>query len=152
MESIEAWCGRKPSTGHLKKISLSTSRSRYGVQDRAITLCITRFPWRKRSFLCITPLYYHEDIIFLAIMSTKMITLICFWNKKIITGKKGISYEGPPPVTNCYRFWATFHELMEKLYQETDNEKQYICLMVFCGYLVPKQYVALLITVNRRWR
>lgn len=36
----------------------------------------------KGLHLCITPLYYHKEIVFLASMSIKMIRLICHWNKK----------------------------------------------------------------------
>lgn len=78
----------------------------------------------KLSFLCT----FHP---FLSIiMPTKIITLICYWNRKIISDKKGIFYEGPTPVATIKRSQVTLHEFMKKVYEVIGYEKQYISLTV----------------------
>lgn len=42
----------------------------------------------------------------------------------MIQGKKGISYEEPPPATTFIRSEAMYDEFMEKLYQITGYDRQ----------------------------
>lgn len=70
---------------------------------------------------------------------------LCYWNEKVINGKKGISSKGPPPVATVMNSQALFHEFIEKLYQVTSYEKQQTWLTVTCGYPVLKEYITLLI-------
>lgn len=52
-----------------------------------------------------------------------MVTLIYYWKKKFITGKKCVSCEGPPPIANIRRFRVTFDKFMSKDYQIIGYEK-----------------------------
>lgn len=42
---------------------------------------------------------------------------VCYWSKKVIAGKKSISYEGAPSTFIVIRSRATFNEFMDKLYR-----------------------------------
>lgn len=61
----------------------------------------------------------------------------------MINGRKGVSYEGPPPTATIIRSPTTFEEFMEKIYQVTGYEKSYTRLAVTCRYPVRKEYIAL---------
>lgn len=61
---------------------------------------------------------------------SKIIALICYWNGKVIAGKKGISYEAPPPTATVIRSRVTFDEFIDKLYHMIGHEKQYTRLGV----------------------
>lgn len=68
------------------------------------------------------PLYYHKKRSYL--LFTKVIALICYWTQKLSVTKGHILWQrGPPPVTTVIRSQATFHEFIEKLYQQTGYEK-----------------------------
>lgn len=58
-------------------------------------------------------------------MSQKMITLICYSNGKIVSGRKGICYEGPSPRASIIRAEATFEEFMDKVHQITGYGRLY---------------------------
>lgn len=79
-------------------------------------------------------------------MSQKMITLICYSNGKIVSGRKGICYEGPSPRASIIRAEATFEEFMDKVHQITGYGRLYSGLAVTCRYPVQKEYIALPIT------
>lgn len=57
-------------------------------------------------------------------MAGKMITLICYWNRRMINGRKGVSYEGPPPTAIIIRSQATFEEFIDKIYQVTGYDSR----------------------------
>lgn len=57
-------------------------------------------------------------------------TLIYYWNEKIVVGKKQVSYEAPPPTATIIRSGVSFEDFLEKLYQVTGFEKLYTVLVV----------------------
>lgn len=70
----------------------------------------------------------------------------------MIYGKKGISYKGSLPAATFIISGATHDEFMERLYKITGYERHNIHLAVTARYTVPEEYIALQITVKKRWR
>lgn len=66
----------------------------------------------------------------------KIVTLTCYWNEKVITDRKGVSYEGPRSTFAVIRSRVTCDEFMNKLYHVTRCKKQYTCLSLVCRYPV----------------
>lgn len=74
------------------------------------------------------------------------ITLICYWNRRVVVGRRGVSYDGPPPTATLIRAGASYEEFIDKLYHVTRYKRQYERLEVTCRYLVRKEDITLPIT------
>ncbi|KAL6560408.1 hypothetical protein OROGR_003967 [Orobanche gracilis] len=67
-------------------------------------------------------------------MARDIITLLCYWNGRIVSGPRGISYEGatPKPIKVSNRL--NYIDLMDKMYTVTGFNKQHTCIKVTCRY------------------
>lgn len=74
------------------------------------------------------------------------ITLICYWNGRVVIGRRGVCYDGPPPHATLIRAGASYEEFMDELYHVTRYRREYERLEVTCRYPVRKEYIALPIT------
>lgn len=76
-------------------------------------------------------------------MSTKMRTLICHLNRKIVNDKKDLSYKGPVTIAIIIRSHTTFQKFIDEMYQVTGYERRYSRLAVTCRYPIQKKEIAL---------
>lgn len=74
------------------------------------------------------------------------ITLICYWNGRVVIGRRGVSYNSPSPTDTFIRAGSSYEEFMEKLYRVIKCRKEYERLEVTFRYPVRKEYIALPIT------
>lgn len=77
---------------------------------------------------------------------SEIITLICYWNGRVVVSRKGVSYDGPPPPATLIRAGVSYEEFIDKIYHMTGYRKEYERLEVTCRYPVKKEYIALPIT------
>lgn len=67
-------------------------------------------------------------------MTSKFITLLCYWDGKICDGEKSITYNKSPNKAIKVQYGIQFNELIDQIHIATSIDKQQKCIKVICRY------------------
>lgn len=75
-------------------------------------------------------------------MARQGVTLMCYWNGRMINGPYGVSYEGVAPKPIRVSYGITHNELMDKIYGVTGFNKKQFKLKIICRYPACREYIS----------
>nr|POF27679.1 serine/threonine-protein phosphatase 7 long form like [Quercus suber] len=74
-------------------------------------------------------------------MARQGVTLMCYWNGRITSGPRGISYEGATPKPIRVSYGITYNELLDTVYGVSGFDKHQVKLKITCRYPACREYI-----------